>query len=120
MDHVRQYANIEIWSDEEKSKLKYISRNGEEVNWVKTTNPHSGVFVLNKKQVEYLRNQKWPPKEFIGPLETAATGTVLDHFDVLKTDHNNRRFLCIKHGNPSFLGYMDKWDIIERKPANHN
>ena len=28
---VRQYANIEIWSDEEKSKLKYISRNGEEV-----------------------------------------------------------------------------------------
>ena len=46
------------------------------------------------------------PTEFIGPLETAATGTVLNHFPVMKLVWRERDFLCLEHGHPSFLSCL--------------
>ena len=43
------------------------------------------------------------------PLETAATGTVLAHFPVLKPSWACREFLTLEHGNPSFLPLLGEW-----------
>lgn len=76
---------------------------GEEITFDITNNPHSGCFVLGANQVKHLQKQILPNNGFIGPLETAATLTVLAHFPVLKPAAPHQRFLTIEHGHPSFL-----------------
>ena len=51
------------------------------------------------------------PNEFVGPLETAATGTVWNHFPVWKTVWSDRDFLCLEHGHPSFLANLGKMPL---------
>ncbi|MEI6032504.1 MAG: hypothetical protein WCQ20_15270 [Synechococcaceae cyanobacterium ELA739] len=67
-----------------------------------TSNPHSGSFCLSRRQVERLRGKALPRHGFIGPMETAATLTVLAHFPVLKPALEQWRFLAVEHGHPSF------------------
>lgn len=76
---------------------------GQELDFVEASNPHSGSFCVSAPQLERLRLAPWPPAAFVGPLETAATGTLLGHFPVLKPSWSCREFLAIEHGNPSFL-----------------
>ncbi|WP_411869961.1 hypothetical protein [Vulcanococcus limneticus] len=81
----------------------------EQVNFDITDNPHSGTFALSKEQVLYLRTQALPTSGFVGPLETAATLTVLQFFPVLKPSFKNRGFLSVEHGHPSFTHYINKF-----------
>ncbi|MCP9815980.1 hypothetical protein KBY76_04765 [Synechococcus sp. GreenBA-s] len=81
----------------------------ERVNFDITANPHSGTFALSKEQVHHLRTQRLPTSGFVGPLETAATLTVLQFFPVLKPSFNDRSFLSIEHGHPSFSHYVNKF-----------
>lgn len=86
---------------------------GEEVSFDRSANPHSGLFCLSRPQVEQLRGTELPREGFVSPLETAATLTVLQHFDVLKPSLANRQFLRVEHGHPSFIAYADRWSIGE-------
>lgn len=47
-------------------------------------NPHSGTFTISNSQREMLSKFELPKDGFIGPLETAATLTVLKYFKVFK------------------------------------
>lgn len=97
-----------IWSDNENVIATGRFLGGAQVSFCKAINPHSGSFCVSAPQIAYLRNTQWPPSKFVGPLETAATGTVLDHFTVLKPSWSCRDFLVVEHGNPSFLGLLNE------------
>lgn len=81
---------------------------GQEIHFDRTANPHSGLFCLNSAQTEQLRQLKLPREGFVGPLETAATFTVLPHFAVMKPSFAQRNFLWVEHGHPSFGHYGNK------------
>lgn len=82
---------------------------GEEIAFDITNNPHSGCFALGADQVKHLQEQTLADDGFVGPLETAATLTVLAHFPVLKPAPPYQRFLTIEHGHPSFLSYLQQF-----------
>lgn len=90
---------------------------GEQVSFDRTANPHSGLFCLSRPQLEQLRTTALPQEGFIGPMETAATLTVLRHFEVLKPSLGDRHFLRVEHGHPSFTAYATQWSIGEPAPA---
>ena len=71
------------------------------------SNPHSGTFTVNQSQKIHLQNQQLPTDGFIGPLETAATLTTMKFFKILKPSYINWKFLCVEHGDPSFLHYIN-------------
>ena len=70
-------------------------------------NPHSGCFVISAEQAEELSKTELPRDGFVGPLETAATYTVLHRYPIMKPSLTNWRFLQIEHGHPSFLGFLN-------------
>ena len=82
-------------------------REKDNINFDIPGNPHSGCFVISSQQAEYLSQQKLPRDGFVGPLETAATLTVLQHFPVMKPSIENWRFLEIEHAHQSFSGYIN-------------
>lgn len=101
---IKQEGQAEaVWASDETVVATGRFWDGQELTFVKASNPHSGSFFLSAPQVEQLRDAPWPPAPFVGPLETAATGTVLGHFPVLKPSWACRDFLSLEHGNPSFL-----------------
>ena len=79
---------------------------GEEVQFDLTNNPHSGCFVVSAQQAEELSQKKLPREGFVGPLETAATLTVLHRYPVMKPSLENWQFLQVEHGHPSFRSYL--------------
>jgi len=83
-------------------------RGVETVSFDITDNPHSGLFVVSAAQASILRGHDLPRSGFVGPLETAATLTVLQNFPVMKPNLKNWTFLCVEHGHPSFLHYLNK------------
>ena len=88
---------------------KFDPRSNQEISFDITDNPHSGCFVLSYPQIAQLREKQLPEDGFIGPLETAATFTVLQHFPVFKPSAGHQRFLEVEHGHPSFLSYLNTW-----------
>ena len=82
---------------------------GEEIHFDVADNPHSGCFVLGSQQADVLRRNNLPNDGFVGPLETAATLTVLQHFPVLKPAAPHQGFLTVEHGHPSYLGYLQSF-----------
>jgi hypothetical protein len=92
-----------LWASDEVEAASGRFWDGQELSFVQASNPHSGSFCLSGPQMEKLRCAVWPPTSFVGPLETAATGTVLGHYPVLKPSWACRDFLTLEHGNPSFL-----------------
>jgi hypothetical protein len=76
---------------------------GQEVSFDVASNPHSGSFAISRPQWLQLRRGSKAAKEFVGPLETVATGTVLQEFAVLKPSWDCRDFLLLEHAHPSFL-----------------
>lgn len=79
---------------------------GQEISFDRPANPHSGLFCLSKFQLERLQQTQLPREGFISPLETAATLTALAEFSVLKPSLNQRNFLWVEHGYPSFISYV--------------
>ena len=102
-----------VWASDEVVVANGRFWDGQELGFVQASNPHSGSFCLSAPQLEKLRSAKWPPAEFVGPLETAATGTVLPHFPVLKPNWSCREFLALEHGNPSYLRQLSE---LPQKP----
>lgn len=94
---------VRVWASEEEVVATGRFWDGQELQFVKASNPHSGSFCLSAPQVDQLRGAPWPPPPFVGPLETAATGTVRGHFPILKPSWACREFLTLEHANPSFL-----------------
>lgn len=82
-----------------------LFRGIEQVSFDIANNPHSGTFTLSKKQALQLQKESLPTSGFVGPLETAATLTVLKFFPVLKPSKEYRSFLMVEHGHPSFKHY---------------
>lgn len=80
---------------------------GESVSFDVPNNPHSGCFVLSAPQVHQLRDQGVPAKEWVGPLETAATFTSAHCFPVYKPALSCSNFLTIEHAHHSFSAYFD-------------
>jgi len=95
-----------VWSDEEKEVARGTFWDGRSVGFALASNPHSGSFCLSASQRQMLVERQAQPTEFVGPLETAATGTVLNHFPVWKPIWRERDFLCLEHGHPSFLCHL--------------
>lgn len=98
-----------LWATDEQIATSVRFWDGQDIDFATVANPHSGSFCISSPQLEYLRSASWPPEPFIGPLETAATGTVLNHFSVLKPSLPCREFLTLEHGNPSFLETLDNF-----------
>ena len=76
---------------------------GQTIAFDRASNPHSGCFALSAAQRRRLSHQQLPGDGFIGPLETVATFTVLEHWPVMKSSWPQRDFLLIEHAHPSFL-----------------
>ena len=84
-----------------------VFRGQEAVNFDLASNPHSGCFVVSAKQAEELSEQPLPREGFVGPLETAATLTVLHRYPVMKPSLEHWHFLQVEHGHPSFRHYLN-------------
>ena len=97
-----------VWASDEAVVANGRFWDGQELSFVEASNPHSGSFCVSALQLEQLRSAAWPPPPFVGPLETAATGTLLGRFPVLKPSWACRDFLTLEHGNPSFLGLLNQ------------
>ena len=95
-----------VWASDEVVVGSGRFLDGQEISFVEAYKPQSGSFCLSAPQLEHLRISDWPPNNFVGPLESAATGTVLGHFPVLKPRWACRHFLALEHGNPSFLSLL--------------
>lgn len=76
---------------------------GQEVSFDLASNPHSGSFALSRPQQQRLRQEALAATEFVGPLETVATGTMMAAFPVMKPGWQWRDFLLLEHAHPSFL-----------------
>ena len=79
----------------------------EAVSFDLASNPHSGCFVVSATQADELSQQPLPREGFVGPLETAATLTVLHRYPVMKPSLEHWRFLQVEHGHPSFRSYLN-------------
>jgi hypothetical protein len=79
------------------------------VRFVRPTNPHSGAFFLNDRQL-----RAWAARGdfldrdigFVGPLESAATLGVMKAFRLYKPAQENAAFLEIEHHGAGFLGLI--------------
>ena len=69
----------------------------------RASNPHSGSFSCSAIQRQRILEAGVADEGFVGPLETVATHTVLQHLPVLKPGWSHRDFLCFEHAHPSFL-----------------
>lgn len=85
---------------------KYLGKY--DVSFDIATNPHAGTFTINSQQHKLLQGKTLPRNGFISQLETAATLTVLEHFQILKPSLNDREFLMIEHGHPSFTHHLNR------------
>ena len=81
---------------------------GEVIHFDCASNPHSGSFSLSAVQRQQICTEKVVDDGFVGPLETVATFTVLQHFPVLKPAWSQRDFLALEHAHPSFLAYRSR------------
>lgn len=105
-----------VWASDEVVVASGRFAGSEAVSFVEASNPHAGSFCVSAPQLQQLREAAWPPQPFVGPLETAATGTVLACFPVLKPSWPCRDFLTLEHANPSFLSLLSQ--LPQREPAS--
>jgi hypothetical protein len=84
----------------------------------RVNNPHSGCFFLNSAQLAHWASQPdfaVPSDRFCGPLESAATLGIMQHFRVYKPARENAGFLEIEHLDPRYLG--QQLHVIGNHPA---
>ena len=105
-----------VWSAMEQELARGTYWDGRSVGFALASNPHSGSFCLSEPQRQLLLARNAEPMEFVGPLETAATGTVLGTFPVWKPVWQERDFLCVEHGHPSFLIHLGRLPLHQPEP----
>ena len=89
-----------------KGALKANFGSWRDISFDIAANPHSGLFYLDRSKVNLLRSVELHDSGFVGPLETAATLTVLNQFKICKASEGSHRFFEVEHAHPSFLGYL--------------
>ena len=101
------YQVESVWASNEHVKAQIKYWDGSIISFADASNPHSGSFCISKNQLDSLRSSNWPPIEFVGPLETACTGIMMQNFQILKPTWPFRYFLALDHANPSFLNTIN-------------
>jgi hypothetical protein len=79
---------------------------GKRIRFERATNPHSGGFFLNRRQMEFWATTPGfgeGDSRFVGPLESAATLGVMQTFRISKPAAANAAFLEVEHHQPAFL-----------------
>jgi hypothetical protein len=84
---------------------------GQVISFDVASNPHSGSFCMSLPQVKQLRKKSLPTSGFAGPLETAATYTVMKYYPILKSSKKHIDFFEIEHAHPSFLGHFNSFPV---------
>ena len=79
------------------------------IQFDRASNPHSGSFCCSAPQRQQIQALGVADSGFIGPLETVATYTLLQHFPVMKPSWEQRDFLLLEHAHPSFLAARHRW-----------
>jgi hypothetical protein len=82
---------------------------GRELTFVRPLNPHAGCFFLNREQMERWCASPWfgdRDTSFIGPLESAATLSIMRAFRIYKPAMDTPGFLEIRHWGRSFLNLI--------------
>jgi len=84
---------------------------GRALLFVRPLNPHAGCFFLNREQMRVWMAQAGfgePRREFIGPLESAATLSVLRAFQIYKPAPQNANFFELEHHGCQFIRKIRK------------
>jgi hypothetical protein len=79
---------------------------GQNICFQRPLNPHAGCFFLNQAQLFYWTQQAqfWDRKtSFVGPLESAATLSVLQTFRIYKPARDYANFFEIQHAGKGFV-----------------
>jgi hypothetical protein len=82
---------------------------GAPLQFQRPLNPHSGCFFLNAAQMQTWSQQPhfWDRRTtFVGPLESAATLSILQTFHIYKSAPQNANFLEIQHAGTAFLSLL--------------
>ncbi len=84
---------------------------GRSIEFERPLNPHSGCFFLNHQQMQSWSSQEdfgIAKDDFIGPLESAASLSVMKTFHVYKPVAENASFLEIEHHGDQFVRKIRK------------
>lgn len=76
-------------------------------------NAHAACYCLNRKQLDvFIRSgRKWKNRVvMVGPLESAATGSLYESFKILKPAPENLNFLEVEHLDTKFSSYLAEHD----------
>lgn len=79
---------------------------GRDIHFQRPLNPHSGCFFLNAEQAQtWIQQPEFatPSSAFIGPLESAATLSIMRTFRIYKPAPANASFLEIEHDGDRFI-----------------
>lgn len=82
---------------------------GTTVRFARSLNPHSGCYFLNAQQMDYWAKQPHfldRDTRFIGPLESAATLSIMKTFRIYKPTPEHANFLEIQHFGAGFLSLI--------------
>jgi len=96
-----------VWQDINDRRILRSEALGAELAFERWSNPHSGCFFLNSRQME-----KWATSPtfgdldtaFAGPLESAATLGIMKNFRIYKPAYANAGFFEIRHLHNRYLG----------------
>ncbi len=91
---------------------------GATVTFRRPLNPHSGCFLLSAEQMAHWVRQPWfldRARDFIGPLESAATLGLMRTFRVYKPAWPQAAFLEIQHAGQAFISLIGS--TIRRAPS---
>jgi hypothetical protein len=82
---------------------------GTPLRFIRPSNPHSGCFFLNQRQMHMWASQPYfldRDASFVGPLESAATLGVMRTFKIYKPAPENASFLEIEHYGNGFISQL--------------
>jgi hypothetical protein len=91
---------------------------GVRVEFRRTTNPHSGCFFLNARQMAHWVAQPHfadRGSRFIGPLETAASLGIMRTFKVYRPAPANADFLEVQHAGTGYLEQLRPAPLAEER-----
>ncbi|GAB5442588.1 MAG: hypothetical protein Fues2KO_29370 [Fuerstiella sp.] len=82
---------------------------GHQVRFRRPLNPHSGCYFLSAAQMDFwMKQPKFSSRDtsFIGPLESAATLSLMRCFRIYKPDRSVASFLEIEHAGSRFISQL--------------
>lgn len=109
IDGPNRGSALAFWPDREAMKLmgQFL---GETIAFERAINPHSGCFFLNQTQVQMLIQHPCfldGDTSFVGPLESAASLSLMKVFRVYKPAADYAHFLEIRHHPANFLRHLN-------------